>query len=495
MVDVEPARADADAAVRKPGSVFDFDGDGYADLAAGMPDRSVDHRELAGAVEIVYGSSRGLAASASDFLTQNSRGIKGRARTWYFVGQSVTSGDFDGDGYADLVTRAGNDALVVYGGKGGLTTRDQLLHVNRYGLGLISISSFPTASGDFNGDGFADLVVSDRGYEDESGRLVVFPGSRTGLLTTKGIELDRDTPGVPGVKMIEDNFGAQIAVGDVTGDGYADLAATSTDGRDEDDEVPDREQTGPVIHLFPGSASGLRAVGSTIVSTQDLTPDVINFHPESGFGAAVISDLDGDGFGDLLSGDSGAGAGAGCRDGCGVVVVIPGSAAGLVRQDRQIWNQNSHGVPGTAERSDGFGATLAVGDLNADPYPDLAIGVPGESLGSTKRAGAVNVLYGSPTGLSGAGAQVWNQSSPTVKGKPRRGDQFGAGSLRILDFGKGRPADLAVHSPYDRPGGSVNVLYGSSHGLTARDQLWRSSSRGLAGRTSHPIGGFGGECC
>jgi hypothetical protein len=71
-------------------------GTGFADLAAGIPNRSVAGAEYAGAIGIVYGSSGGLSSFHSQFLTQDSPGIEGRARGWAFFGLSMTSGDFDG---------------------------------------------------------------------------------------------------------------------------------------------------------------------------------------------------------------------------------------------------------------------------------------------------------------------------------------------------------------------------------------------------------------
>src|SRR5262245_1549234 len=50
-------------------------------------------------------------------------------------------------------------------------------------------------------------------------------------------------------------------------------------------------------------------------------------------------------------------------------------------------------------------------DFNGDGYGDLAIGVPYEDVpieaGDAFSAGAVNVLYGSANGLTGAGNQIW----------------------------------------------------------------------------------------
>ena len=56
-------------------------------------------------------------------------------------------------------------------------------------------------------------------------------------------------------------------------------------------------------------------------------------------------------------------------------------------------------------------------DFDGDGYADLAVGVPGEDVGAAGRhAGAVNVLYGSPTGLTAVGDQLWSQATTGIKG-------------------------------------------------------------------------------
>ena len=72
---------------------------------------------------------------------------------------------------------------------------------------------------------------------------------------------------------------------------------------------------------------------------------------------------------------------------------------GTALDDQRI-TQDSPGVPGNAEREDRFGAVTAFGDFNDDGCADLAVSSPGEN-----GAGSVNVLYGSPTGLSTSGVQ------------------------------------------------------------------------------------------
>jgi hypothetical protein len=86
-------------------------------------------------------------------------------------------------------------------------------------------------------------------------------------------------------------------------------------------------------------------------------------------------------------------------------------------------------VPGNAESDDRFGAALARGrffnDFNGQQPADLAVGAPLEDVGSLLDAGAVNVLYGSATGLPGSGAQLFTQGFGTG-GQPESFDIFGA---------------------------------------------------------------------
>ncbi|MEM4320835.1 MAG: FG-GAP repeat protein [Candidatus Nitrosocaldus sp.] len=71
--------------------------------------------------------------------------------------------------------------------------------------------------------------------------------------------------------------------------------------------------------------------------------------------------------------------------------------------------------------------SLAAGDFNGDGYTDLAVGVPFESVVSVLDAGAVNILYGSSSGLQASSPddQFWHQDSPNVDGVAESGDGFG----------------------------------------------------------------------
>jgi hypothetical protein len=89
-----------------------------------------------------------------------------------------------------------------------------------------------------------------------------------------------------------------------------------------------------------------------------------------------------------------------------------------------LWHQNSAGVLDDAAGSERFGEALAAGDLNGNGRDDLAAGTPRQSLGTAFGAGAVNVLYGTATGLSATGNQFWHQNSAGVVDAAETDDRF-----------------------------------------------------------------------
>ena len=257
---------------------------------------------------------------------------------------------------------------------------------------------------------------------------------------------------------------------DFNGDGHADLAVSGTDH----------------VRVVYGSATGLTAGRSRSFTRQDLTAAPPAGDWETGFGLTLATgDFDDDGFCDLAIGDDSASIGD--RREVGAVHVLYGSAAGLTVARSQYWTQASPGVPGSNEAGDRLGVSLAAGDLGRGDYADLAIGAPFETVGTREAAGAVTVLYGSPSGLTAAGSQIWSQDSDGVRNSVEKEDQFGR-ALTVGDFNGSGPADLAVGAPYETLGGvsgagGVGILYGSADGLTAvGNQFLGQGTPGVEGR-------------
>ncbi|MFS8200873.1 FG-GAP-like repeat-containing protein [Streptomyces sp. CWNU-52B] len=103
--------------------------------------------------------------------------------------------------------------------------------------------------------------------------------------------------------------------------------------------------------------------------------------------AVPTADFNGDGVSDLVA--------ATPKQGSGWLTLVPGGPTGPVSAAKVKLNQGTANVPGAAESGDQWGAATAVGDINADGYADLAIGAPGEDdTTGHKDRGAVTILYG-----------------------------------------------------------------------------------------------------
>ena len=103
------------------------------------------------------------------------------------------------------------------------------------------------------------------------------------------------------------------------------------------------------IQVFGGCLGVVSTTPSAILSPADLTLPGSRLS-ELGTMSLALGDFNGDGFDDLAAGDSrGQPIGNPCaeEDCPGVMLVIPGSAAGLHPQARRQWNQGSTGVPGS----------------------------------------------------------------------------------------------------------------------------------------------------
>jgi hypothetical protein len=365
----------------------DFDKDGVGDLAIGAPGQQNPGGEPnAGAVAVLYGSAtRGL--STPQFLTQDSDGIQDRGEGDDRFGAALTSGDFNGDTVTDL-------AIGVPGEDLGTTI------VNEGAVATI-------------------LGTIDVGLTAGNNRLI---SAVTGIA------------GIPRPAN-NDNFGNVLASGDFNGDTISDLAIG----------VPFKDVNGTNaggVYVFMGddvSPTGLGG-GVQFWNQNRVFP---NANPgerkisEAGdqFGAALAAgDFDGDGRSDLAIGvpqevvtSFRFGSSPVNIDRAGEVDVIYGSATGLSITGRapQVQHQDQVNIEEDAEALDRFGSSLTAWNFGNGTQADLAIGVPFEDVSGQRDAGAINVLYGSSTGLTFARDQLWTQNSQGVPGGSEAGDHFG----------------------------------------------------------------------
>jgi hypothetical protein len=217
----------------------DFNGDGAADLAIGVPGED----DFSGVVQVLYGASPGgLTAVGSQLWSQNSPGIASAPEPGDQFGSVLAAGDFNGDSAADLAVGVPGEndfsgvVQVLYGSSpGGLTgTGSQLWSQNSPGIASASESGdefgFALAAADFNGDAAADLAVGVEGENNFAGVVQVLSGASPGGLTGIGSQLwSQNVAGIAGTAETSDFFGATLAAGSLGtgGAGAANPAAAS----------------------------------------------------------------------------------------------------------------------------------------------------------------------------------------------------------------------------------------------------------------------------
>lgn len=486
----DPAVAAADVEV-VTGARSDFNADGYADLAVGVPWEDNRNVTDTGAINVLYGSASGLTSNLDQFWDETSTGVSTNGTADGF-GFSSSTGDFNGDGFSDLAASApgkqvggatyGGAVVALYGGSAGLaTTGSQFWTQDSPDVeGAAATDDFfgwSVAAGDLNGDGFDDLAVGVPGEtvggDEFAGAVNVLYGSVAGLTSTGDQLWNQDSTNINNTAEAGDQFGLAVGIGDFDGNGFHDLAVGVPT------EVIDTKIDAGAVNVIYGSAAGLTATdddfwnqNSEFINDKVETDDWFGYRVASG-------DFDGDGYGDLIVGVPEENLTGGSN--AGAVNIIYGSATGLDAAGDDFWNQDSDGINNSAEANDEFGLAVAAGDFDGDAFDDAAIGIASEDLTGAVDGGAVSVIYGTTGGLDDPGDDFWNQNVSGIEDTAEAADLFGY-ALVAADFGNGPEDDLAIGVVLEKVGsvqyaGAANVIYGSPSDLTSTgDQFWNQDS-------------------
>jgi uncharacterized delta-60 repeat protein len=356
----------------------DVDGDGHIDVVVGAPKADPNGLKDAGTVTVIYGPN-----------DSKPRTVLSGTRAKALLGSSVALGDVNGlpDGdssnpTADIVAGAPKDndletnPLVPVMGAGSVTVFSgapgNAVLRTFYGLLPKSYAGTSVATGDFGGDGNADIVIGAPNDDDDSDPdAIIKDTGSVAVYTIDGSQLMYE-PGATAKAYL----GKSVASADMDGDGSAEVLA----GAPGDDVVD--VLTGKAIRKDAGSVS-LYSGGSGSILYYGSVAKV-------GLGNSVaFGDVDGDGLKDVIAGAS--------KDNKPAKKPIKG--AGSI----SIWSGDDFGlitkVYGSTSK-EALGTAVAAGEVNGDGYDDVMVGVTGADTPAVapaklvKDTGAVQVLSG-----------------------------------------------------------------------------------------------------
>lgn len=357
---VWPESSPAAAATCTGGTSTDFNGDGVTDTVIADPNAAVNGAKGAGLVRIVLGGGKGVSE-----ISQATTGMNATPEAGDQFGFSRTSYDADGDGCTDLVV--------------GTPYED----VARDGTQLV-----------------------------DAGAVYVIHGTPTGIGAGSKIEgytqaeLDSAT-----TTEAYDWFGYAVKAGD-TASGSPYLVVG----------VPGENVTeGSKTYADAGCVEYVQGTTKVPVSQKDPgVPGNVEAHDRFGYSLAGTNRY----FAVGTPGEAIGSAGF-----AGGVSVFNHTLSGGFPTPLVGIDQDAAGVTGVAEAGDGFGTSVSMTNYrpsdqtyNSDAL--LAVGTPGEDIGTTADAGGVAVFRLQPSGAYTEVTAI-DASGTGVEGEPVAGDFMG----------------------------------------------------------------------
>jgi|GEM_PF-2403736 len=386
-------------------AIGDLNGDGKNDLIIGAPLADSASLPDAGKVYVVFGSFTG---DTSDSITKLAGAtVIGSQRSLRF-GTSVAAAPVSPKttAAADLIAGApgfdstsGSTAVndvgavfVIFGSTTLGKTIDLANTAASYTVtGTLAGGEIGTtlAVGNFNGDNLSDFAIgaplASSNEAKGSGAVYLALGSE-GLAGTKNISQASSLmlTGAEG-----DSLGTSLAMGDLNGDGRADLILSAANA-----SAPgtSRSKVGAVYVVYGAATLQNRSADLTVYgagANNDEFPDALGK-------TLTVGDFNGDGIADLAIGAPGADNTDSKRDPIGSVYVIFGARSGLTG----IYDLATKAADWTAlgaDSGDHLGeAAIAIANINASEPADVILGIPkGKSLNNLRTdAGELRIIYG-----------------------------------------------------------------------------------------------------